>query len=252
MSKAITGKRVATSFDKGINAVSWVLVRFIIAMVPVVFFINGFTKGDWLQALLFALSVAVGVTPEMLPMIVTTNLAKGAVAMSKKKTVVKSLNSMQNFGAMDILCTDKTGTITQNKVVLEMHLNVCGEEDPRVLYHAFLNSYYQTGLKNLTGDNDAITRFICKQVGINVDTLLLGSQIDQMDDQTLAVEMEKVSVFAKLAPQQKARIVKVLRGNGHTVGFLGDGINDAIAMREADVAISVDTAVDIAKESADI
>src|SRR5659263_187827 len=149
MSKAITGKRVATSFDKGINAVSWVLVRFIIAMVPVVFFINGFTKGDWLQALLFALSVAVGVTPEMLPMIVTTNLAKGAVAMSKKKTVVKSLNSMQNFGAMDILCTDKTGTITQNKVVLEMHLNVCGEEDPRVLRHAFLNSYYQTGLKNL-------------------------------------------------------------------------------------------------------
>jgi len=404
MAKAITGKRIATSFDKGINAVSWVLVRFIIAMVPVVFFINGFTKGDWLQALLFALSVAVGVTPEMLPMIVTTNLAKGAVAMSKKKTVVKSLNSMQNFGAMDILCTDKTGTITQNKVVLEMHLNVCGEEDPRVLRHAFLNSYYQTGLKNLmdeaivahageeelspdigsytkvdeipfdfnrrrmsviikdtagktqmitkgaveemlnisscaeyngkvldltprlkaeilqnvsklndqgmrviavsqknnpsalrefsakdetdmtfmgyvafldppkessksaiqalnnkgisvkilTGDNDAITRCICKQVGINVDTLLLGSQIEQMDDKTLAVEAEKVSVFAKLSPQQKARIVKVLRENGHTVGFLGDGINDAIAMREADVAISVDTAVDIAKESADI
>jgi len=311
---------------------------------------------------------------------------------------------MQNFGAMDILCTDKTGTITQNKVVLEMHLNVQGEEDSRVLRHAILNSYYQTGLKNLmdvaivahvgeeelrsdignytkvdeipfdfnrrrmsviikdtagktqmitkgaveemlnisscaeykgkaldltpklreeilqnisklneqgmrviavaqknnpsavgefsakdetdmtfmgyvafldppkessksaiqalndkgisvkilTGDNDAIARYICMQVGINVDTLLLGSQIEQMDDKTLAVEIEKVSVFAKLAPQQKARIVKLLRENGHTVGFLGDGINDAVAMREADVAISVDTAVDIAKESADI
>jgi len=404
MAKSITGKRGATSFEKGINSVSWVLVRFIVAMVPVVFFLNGFTKGDWLEALLFALSVAVGVTPEMLPMIVTTNLAKGAVAMSRKKTVVKHLDSMQNFGAMDILCTDKTGTLTQNKVVLEYHLNVRGEEDPRVLRHAFFNSYFQTGLKNLmdiailshaeeeaigkevgnytkvdeipfdfnrrrmsviiknsdgqtqmitkgaveemlgisssaeyngkvmeltpeirteilqhvdklnnqgmrvlavaqkndpsavgefsvkdevdmtfmgyvafldppketsksaiqslneygitvkilTGDNDAISRFICSQVGINAENLLLGSQIEQMDDKTLAVEAEKVHVFAKLAPQQKARIVKILRENGHVVGFLGDGINDASAMRESDVAISVDTAVDIAKESADI
>lgn len=404
MARSITGNHVVTSFDKGINAVSWVLVRFIVAMVPVVFFINGFTKGNWMQALLFALSVAVGVTPEMLPMIVTTNLAKGAVAMSKKKTVVKYLHSMQNFGAMDVLCTDKTGTITQNKVVLELHLNVHGEEDPRVLWHAFLNSYYQTGLKNLmdiailahageevvsidlekyskideipfdfnrrrmsviirdtngkvqmitkgaveemlnissgaeyngqildltpdfkekilrnvsnlnnqgmrvigvaqknnpvtvgefsikdecdmifigyiafldppkesaksaiqalndegisvkilTGDNDAITRCICKQVGINVDHLLLGNQIDLMDDQTLMAESEKTSVFAKLSPQQKARIVCLLRKNKHIVGFLGDGINDASAMRETDVAISVDTAADIAKESADI
>lgn len=386
------------------NSVSWLLIKFMMVMVPIVFFVNGFTKGDWLQAFLFALSVAVGLTPEMLPMIVTTNLAKGAVQMAKKKTVVKSLNSIQNFGAMDVLCTDKTGTLTQDKVVLEYHLDIHGNEDMRVLRHAFLNSYYQTGLKNLmdiaileyadnasfkvlidqyvkvdeipfdfnrrrmsvvikdtsgktqlitkgaveemlqiskyaeykgnvevltdeikeeiletveklnkegmrvigiaqknnpsvqgvfsvndecemvlmgylafldppkestkaavealknygvavkilTGDNDEVTRCICRQVGIKADKILLGSDIDEMDDELLAAEVEEVSIFAKLSPNQKGRIVSVLRENGHIVGFMGDGINDALAMKKADVGISVDTAVDIAKESADI
>ena len=404
MAKTITGKQVVTSFEKGVNSVSWVLIRFMLCMVPIVLFVNGFTKGDWFEAFLFALSVAVGLTPEMLPMIVTTNLAKGATVMAKKKTIVKHLNSMQNFGAMDILCTDKTGTITQDKVVLEYYLDIQGKEDERILRHAFLNSYYQTGLKNLmdvailghaksepyrsmqekyskvdeipfdfnrrrmsvvirdlegktqlitkgaveemlqistcaeykgevvalsdevkkeilatverlndegmrvlavaqkntpsiegvfsvkdesdmvllgylafldppketaataikalneygvsvkvlTGDNDAVTRCICRQVGLQVDNLLLGSAIDEMDDRALSAVVENTSVFAKLSPQQKARIVRVLRENDHTVGFMGDGINDAAAMHEADVAISVDTAVDIAKESADI
>ncbi|KAF5076609.1 Magnesium-transporting ATPase, P-type 1 [anaerobic digester metagenome] len=404
MAKAITGKNVVTSFDKGINSVSWVLIRFMMFMVPLVLFVNGFTKGDWLEAFLFALSVAVGLTPEMLPMIVTTNLAKGSVAMAKKKTVVKHLHSMQNFGAMDILCTDKTGTLTQDKVVLEYHLDIHGNENERVLRHAFLNSYFQTGLKNLmdvailvhadkepyrsleqkyikvdeipfdfnrrrmsvvikdaegktqlitkgaveemlaistyaeyngkvqsltdeirkeilatvkklnqdgmrviavaqknnpsvenvfsvkdeadmvlmgylafldppkettkaaikalndygvavkvlTGDNDSVTKCICKQVGMKVENLLLGTDIDQMVDESLAKEVETTSVFAKLSPQQKARIVRILRENGHVIGFMGDGINDAAAMRAADVGISVDTAVDIAKESADI
>jgi len=404
MAKTITDKQIVTSFEKGINSVSWVLIRFMMCMVPVVLFVNGFTKGDWFQAFLFALSVAVGLTPEMLPMIVTTNLAKGAASMAKKKTIVKNLNSMQNFGAMDVLCTDKTGTITQDKVVLEYYLDIHGNEDERILRHAFLNSYYQTGLKNLmdvailnhaksepyrsmkeryikvdeipfdfnrrrmsvvicdyggktqlitkgaveemlsistyaeyegevvlltdkirqeilstvkklnsegmrvlgvaqknnpsvegvfsvkdeanmvligylafldpaketaiaaikalneygvsvkvlTGDNDAVTRYICKQVGIKAENLLLGTDIYEMDDNELSSVVENTNVFAKLSPQQKARIVRILRENGHTVGFMGDGINDAPAMHEADVSISVDTAVDIAKESADI
>lgn len=404
MAKAISGKQTTTSFDKGINEVSWVLVRFILAMVPVVFFINGFTKGDWLEALLFALSVAVGITPEMLPMIVTTNLARGAVKMAKKKIVVKYLHSMQNFGAMDILCGDKTGTITQNRIILEFHLNIFGEEDARVLQQAFLNSHFQTGLRNLmdvailshaeeepigsiitkfsktdeipfdfgrrrmsvviqdnegkvqmitkgaveemlgisafseyreqiteltpdirsvildhvsrlnsqgmrviaiaqkdimnrtagfsvhdesdmvfigylafldppketagaairalnedgisvkilTGDNEAVASYVCGLVGMPDDHVLLGSDIDKMADQELLCKAENTSIFAKLTPQQKARIVHQLRAGGHIVGFLGDGINDASAMRESDVAISVDTAVDIAKESADI
>jgi len=404
MTKTITDKQIVTSFEKGINSVSWVLIRFMMCMVPVVLFVNGFTKGDWFQAFLFALSVAVGLTPEMLPMIVTTNLAKGAASMAKKKTIVKNLNSMQNFGAMDVLCTDKTGTITQDKVVLEYYLDIHGNEDERILRHAFLNSYYQTGLKNLmdvailnharsepyrsmkekyikvdeipfdfnrrrmsvvirdhggknqlitkgaveemlsistyaeyegavvlltdkikqeilstvrklnsegmrvlavaqknnpsvegvfsvkdeanmvligylafldpaketataaiqalneygvsvkvlTGDNDAVTRYICKQVGIKAENLLLGTDIYGMDDKELSIAVEKTNVFAKLSPQQKALIVRILRENGHTVGFMGDGINDAPAMHEADVSISVDTAVDIAKESADI
>ncbi|MDR3085946.1 MAG: HAD-IC family P-type ATPase, partial [Christensenellaceae bacterium] len=142
-------KAQPTSFERGVSAVSGVLIRFMLVMVPFVLFINGFTKGDWLQAFLFALSVAVGLTPEMLPMIVSANLAKGAVAMVKKQVVVKELNSIQNFGAMDVLCTDKTGTLTQDRIILEYHLDVNGNEDPRVLRHAFLNSYYQTGLKNL-------------------------------------------------------------------------------------------------------
>ena len=149
MAKELEEKPVKTAFEKGIGDVSKVLIRFMLLMAPVVLFINGFTKGDWMQALLFAISVAVGLTPEMLPMIVTTSLAKGALAMSKNKVVIKNLNSIQNLGSMDVLCTDKTGTLTQDRVVLEYHLNIDGEEDDRVLRHAFLNSYFQTGLKNL-------------------------------------------------------------------------------------------------------
>ena len=398
----LTGKKVITSFEKGVNSVSWVLIRFMMAMVPVVLFVNGFTKGDWMEAFLFALSVAVGLTPEMLPMIVSANLAKGAVAMSNKKVIVKDLNSIQNFGAMDVLCTDKTGTITQDKVVLLHSLDIHGNEDTRILRHAFLNSYHQTGLKNLmdiaiinyaneknlvepwkdyrkvdeipfdfnrrrmsvvvangktqlitkgaveemlsicshaeyngnvepmtdeikqeilstvsnynnegmrvlgiaqksnpspvgafsaadesdmvlmgylafldppkkstadairtlseygvavkilTGDNDSVTRCVCRQVGIVVDHLLLGDHVEEMNDEMLTAAVENTNVFAKLSPQQKARIVAALRRNGHSVGFMGDGINDAAAMKEADVGISVDTAVDIAKESANI
>ncbi|MBS1369152.1 MAG: magnesium-translocating P-type ATPase [Lentisphaeria bacterium] len=407
MAGALEEPRRATGFEKGVNSVSWVLIRFMLVMVPVVFFINGFTKGHWQGAFLFAVSIAVGLTPEMLPMIVTTCLAKGAVAMSKKKSIIKNLNSIQNFGAMDVLCTDKTGTLTQDRVVLEIHMDVHGNEDPRVLRHAFLNSFYQTGLRNLmdvaiiersreewqgigaiaescekvdeipfdfnrrrmsvvvvnrksgktqmitkgaveemlaisayveyrgrvepltdairadilktvehfnddgmrviavaqktdpspvgafsvadeadmvligylafldppksttqeavlalrehgvatkvlTGDNDRVTRCVCRQVGIGIDRLLLGSEIDRMDDVALAVAVEEANVFAKLSPRQKSRIVEALRRGGHTVGFLGDGINDAAAMKAADVGISVDTAVDVAKESADI
>ena len=409
MASAVAGEAVETSFTKGVNAVSWVLIRFMLVMVPLVFFINGITKGDWLEAFLFGISIAVGLTPEMLPMIVTTCLAKGAVSMSKKKTIVKNLNSIQNFGAIDILCTDKTGTLTQDKVVLEYHLNVNGDEDTRVLRHAYLNSYFQTGYKNLmdlaiinkteeaeaedpklldlsesyvkvdeipfdftrrrlttvvqdksgktqmvtkgaveemlaicsyaecdgsvqpltdavrcrilrtvdelnekgfrvlaiaqksnpspvdafgvkdecdmvllgylafldppkestaaaikalkehgvttkilTGDNDKVTYTICKQVGLEVRNMLLGADIEQMTDAELAKAAEFTDVFAKLTPDQKARVVSVLRENGHTVGFMGDGINDAAAMKAADIGISVDTAVDVAKESADI
>ena len=403
MASAIAGEAVETSFTKGVNAVSWVLIRFMLVMVPLVFFINGITKGDWLNAFLFGISIAGGLTPEMLPMIVTTCLAKGAVSMSKKQTIVKNLNSIQNFGAMDILCTDKTGTLTQDRVVLEYHWNVNGEDDTRVLRHAYLNSYFQTGYKNLmdvaiihkteeaeetdsrlldlsenyvkvdeipfdftrrrlttvvqdkngktqmvtkgaveemlsicayaecdgsvhpltkevrrrilktvdelnekgfrvlaiaqksnpspvesfgvkdecdmvligylafldppkestadairalqahgvttkilTGDNDKVTRTICKQVGLEVRNMLLGSDLDGMTDDALARAAETTDVFAKLTPDQKSRVVSVLRGNGHTVGFMGDGINDAAAMKSADIGISVDTAVDVA------
>lgn len=400
---------VETNFTKGVNAVSWVLIRFMLVMIPIVFFVNGFTKHDWAGAFLFAISVAVGLTPEMLPMIVTTCLAKGAVSMSRKKTIVKNLNSIQDFGAMDILCTDKTGTLTQDKVVLEYHMNINGEDDLRVLRHAYLNSYFQTGYKNLmdvaiierteeqeaadprladlsqtyhkvdeipfdftrrrlstvvedragkrqmitkgaveemlgvcsfaeddgtvqpltddvrtkiletvgrlnengmrviaiaqksvdesrtaysvqdesgmvlmgylafldppkesaaaairtlkahgvttkilTGDNDRVTRCICKQVGLPVHRLLLGEAIEAMSESELERAAPETDVFAKLSPSQKARVVTALRNAGHTVGFMGDGINDAPAMKAADIGISVDTAVDVAKESADI
>ena len=404
IAKDLSNKKVVTSFEKGINSVSWILIRLMLVMVPIVLFMNGFTKGDWMEAFLFAVSVAVGLTPEMLPMIVSANLAKGAVSMSKKKVIVKDLSAIQNFGAMDVLCTDKTGTITQDKVVLEYSLNIHGKEDSRVLRHAFLNSYHQTGLKNLmdiaiinhanesdiielwrdykkvdeipfdfsrrrmsvvveskdgktqlitkgaieemlevsthveyygeikviteeirneildrvskynsqgmrilgisqknnppranelsakdekdmvlmgflafldppkestarainalkdygvnvkilTGDNDKVTSAVCKQVGIKVNNLLLGSDVEEMDDELLREAVEETNVFAKLSPAQKTKVVAALRANGHIVGFMGDGINDAAAMSEADVGISVDTAVDIAKESADI
>jgi Mg2+-importing ATPase len=149
MASSVLGPRPLTAFDRGVNQVSWLLIRFMLVMVPVVFLINGLLKGDWLEAFLFGLAVAVGLTPEMLPMVVTANLAKGAVAMARRKTIVKRLNAIQNFGAMDVLCTDKTGTLTQDKIVLERHLNVVGEEDEEVLAFAYLNSYHQTGLKNL-------------------------------------------------------------------------------------------------------
>lgn len=409
IAKGVQEEPVETSFDKGVSSVSWLLIRYMLIMVPIVFFVNGFTKGDWLHALLFAISIAVGLTPEMLPMIVTTCLAKGAVSMSKEKVIIKNLNSIQNLGSIDILCTDKTGTLTQDKVILEYPLDIMGEEDLRVLKHGFLNSYYQTGLKNLmdiaiinrtniekknneklkgldtnylkvdeipfdferrrmsvvvkdknqktqmitkgaieemlkisshceykgeviklddkhreiilnkvndlnnkglrvlgvaqknnpskvgefsvkdeknmvligylafldppkesteaaikalkeygvdvkilTGDNEKVTLSICKQVGLNVKKLLLGSDVEKMDDSELAKEVEKTTIFAKLSPMQKSRVVETLRNNGHVVGYMGDGINDASAMKVADVGISVDTAVDIAKESADV
>ncbi len=393
-----------TTFEKGVNAVSWILIRFMLTMVPVVLFINGFTKGDWMQAVLFAISVAVGLTPEMLPMIVTASLAKGAVTMGKEKVIIKDLNAIQNLGSIDILCTDKTGTLTRDKVVLEYHLNVDGKEDVRVLRHAFLNSYFQTGLKNLidaavisrqeevgfqeliegyakvdeipfdferrrmsvvvedrdgktqmvtkgaveemlkccsyaecggrilpladkvrnlvlsrsgelneqgmrviavaqktnpspagqfsaadekdmvlmgflafldppketakkavwelnrwgvkikvlTGDNEKVACAVCRQVGLDADHIILGDQMEEMDDGILAKAAEKVTVFAKLSPAQKARVVRVLKETGHSVGYMGDGINDAAAMKASDAGISVDTAVDIARESASV
>ncbi|WP_027469546.1 magnesium-translocating P-type ATPase [Deefgea rivuli] len=396
--------RTVTQFQAGVNQVSWVLIRFMFVMAPVVLFLNGFTKGDWVEAALFALSVAVGLTPEMLPMIVTSTLAKGAVLLSRKKVIVKRLDAIQNFGAMDILCTDKTGTLTQDKIVLERHTDVFGAQADAVLDMAYLNSYYQTGLKNLldvavlehaeiqnelnvasqfrkvdeipfdfarrrmsvvlsehddqhllickgaleemlavctqvqhgdtveplsaallekirsvttdlnqeglrvvavatkrlaperdvysvldeaeltlvgyiafldppkettapalkalqasgievkvlTGDNELVTLKVCKEVGLTVKGVLLGSKIDLMDDAQLAAAAETATVFAKLSPLQKERLVIALRGNGHVVGFMGDGINDAPALRAADIGISVDSAVDIAKEAADI
>ncbi len=414
LSKAITGKRAETSFDKGVNKVSYLLIRFMLVMVPLIFLINGLVKGNWWDALLFAIAVAVGLTPEMLPMIVTANLAKGAVNMSKRKVIIKRLNAIQNIGAMDVLCTDKTGTLTMDKIVLERHLNIFGEDDEEVLKWAYLNSYHQTGLKSLldvavlehvelhdylkveehylkadeipfdfqrrrmsvilkqrngkqllickgaveemlqlcthafdpgedkqlhiesdkviaidekvrenilrisarlneeglrvllvairefgdraltytvddekemiltgfigfldpakpsariaidalqqlgvhvkvlTGDNEIVTKKICREVGIPFTEILLGKELEQMNDEALSAKIDDVSILAKLSPVQKSRVVKLLQAKGHTVGFMGDGINDAAALRDADVGISVDTAVDIAKESADI
>ena len=400
----IAGRHVPTAFDKGINRFTWLMIRFIIVMGPLVFVINGVTKHDWLEALLFAVAVAVGLTPEMLPMIVTVNLAKGATAMARDKVIVKRLNAIQNFGAMEVLCTDKTGTLTQDRIILKRHLDINGSESERVLQFAYLNSHFQSGLKNLldvavlehvemhkvlgiddgyrkideipfdftrrrlsvvvahgedkhllickgaveeifavstryevdgttgpldeshfatakqetvalnedgfrviavaykeignaksaytaadesdltllgyiafldppkdsareaiaalgdkgvkvkilTGDNEVITRKICRDVGIDAGDILLGSQIEQMNEQELSDAVDGMTVFAKLTPAQKERIVRALHLKGRVVGFLGDGINDSPALTAADVGISVDTAVDIAKESADI
>lgn len=404
IAESISEDRGETSFEKGVKSVSYLLIRFMLIMVPIVFLINGISKGDWLEAFLFAISIAVGLTPEMLPTIVSTNLAKGAISLSKRKTVVKRLSSIQNFGAMDVLCTDKTGTLTLDKIVLEKHLDVLGRENDRVLRHAYLNSYYQTGLKNLldlavidsglekgyedldkkyekvdeipfdftrrrmsvvlrsegskrqlvtkgaveemlsicslveingdvvpltdeiidkvmktvnemnndgmrvlaiaqkndipdedtfsvadekdmvlmgyigfldppkdtaaeainalqnhgvkvkvlTGDNEGVTKKVCKDVGIPIDNVVLGTDVENMTDEELSKVVEETSIFAKLSPIQKERVISVLQDNSHTVGFLGDGINDAQGLKQADVGISVDTAVDIAKESADI
>ena len=398
-----------TSFEREMNSISWLLIRLMLVMVPIVFFANGLTDGDWLEAGVFALSVGVGLTPEMLPMIITASLAKGSIIMAKEKVVIKKLNAIQDLGAIDILCTDKTGTLTQDEIVLEYPLDIHGDLDMAVLRRAYLNSHFQTGLKNLmdraiisrtekeakehailqnldtsfqkidelpfdferrrmsvivkddsnvvsmvtkgaleemlnisthveyrgevipltedirqevlaevgqlnrqglrvlgvgyksglredyaytvtderdmiltgylafldppkpsaapaiqallehgvktkilTGDNEKVTQAICEKVGLDVEHMLLGSDIDQMTDQELADVVEKVTVFAKLSPDQKARIILQLKRNGHGVGYMGDGINDAPSMKVADVGISVDTAVDIAKETADV
>ena len=395
-----------TSFQIGVNKVSWLLIRFMMVMAPIVLLLNGFTKGNWTEALLFALSVAVGLTPEMLPMIVTSTLAKGAVILSRKKVIVKRLDAIQNFGAMNVLCTDKTGTLTQDKIILARHVDAFGQESDEVLEHAYLNSYYQTGLKNLldvavlehaevhqelnpthnfhkvdeipfdfnrrrmsvvvsehgesdrlitkgaveeileicthvqhgaavelltperlaelrtvtrdlnsdglrvvavaakdlpsmrkaygvadesgltligyiafldppkettapalaalaehgvsvkvlTGDNELVTAKVCADVGLEIlgGRVILGGDIERMDDSELSRLVETANVFAKLTPAHKDRVVRLLKARGHVVGFMGDGINDAPALRTADIGISVDTAVDIAKEAADI
>lgn len=412
------GGAARTSFDAGVASVSRVLVAFMLVMCPVVFLVNGLTKGDWLDALLFSVSVAVGITPQMLPVIVTTCLARGARVMARNEVIVKSMPSIQNLGAMDVLCCDKTGTLTEDRVVLERHLNVDGEVDDRVLRHAYLVSHFQTGLSNLideaivervgelsercpeladvdaryrkvdevpfdferrrmsvvvadgagktqmvtkgaveevlaacshveaggrvlplddalrsrvlrrsaelgerglrtiavaqktdprpvgafgvederdmvligylafldppkasateavarlaaagvsvrvlTGDTEGVAAAVCRKVGIRVERTLLGPEVDSLDDAELARRAEGTQLFARLSPLQKARVVSALRAGvpgapaedvGHVVGFMGDGINDAAAMRASDVGISVDTAVDVAKESADV
>ena len=404
IAKDLIGQRVLTGFDKGLNRFTWLMLRFMMVMVPLVFIVNGLSKGNWLEAFMFAVAVAVGLTPEMLPMIVTVNLAKGALAMSRKKVIVKRLNSIQNFGAMDTLCTDKTGTLTQDRVILEKYVDLNGEKSEPVLKYAYLNSFHQTGLKSLldntvlkhvevhgslevekkfkkideipfdfvrrrmsvvvaeqgqkhilickgaleeilkisshaqvdgqivpmdsehgvvaqrvaremnedglrviavaykdtsptqvdysvkdedslvllgfvafldppketaaeairalnqygvtvkvlTGDSDIVARNICRQVGIPAEQILRGFEMESMTDTELGERVEVTHLFAKLNPKQKERIIRVMHMKGHVVGFLGDGINDAPALRAADVGISVDNAVDIAKESADI
>jgi Mg2+-importing ATPase len=402
MARSITGERTQTSFDLGLNRFTWLMMQFMAVMVPLVFLINGFTKHDWKGAFFFALAVAVGLTPEMLPMIVSVCLAKGALAMSRKRVIVKRLNSIQNFGGMDVLCTDKTGTLTEDRVVLMRHCDLAGRESDLVLLDGYLISYFQTGLKNLldraildssdfhakatveqykkldelpfdftrrmmsvlvqnpqgqavlltkgapeevflrcsqfeldgtlsamdatrvaalkerydslsddgfrvlavatrdlpgkqicsrnderdlilrgyvafldppkdsanralaalhehgvavkilTGDNPLISRKVCKDVGLAADPMLVGGDVERMTDAELADAAEKANLFARLSPAHKERVILVLRGNKHVVGFMGDGINDAPALRAADVGISVDTATDIAKESADL
>jgi Mg2+-importing ATPase len=402
MARSITGERVQTSFDLGLNRFTWLMIRIMTVMVPLVFLINGFTKHDWKGAFFFALAVAVGLTPEMLPMIVSVCLSKGALAMSRRKVIVKRLNSIQNFGAMDVLCTDKTGTLTEDRVVLVRHCNVAGVETEEALLNGYLISYFQTGLRNLldratldspdfhgvavvekykkldeipfdftrrmmsvlvedpdsrtvlltkgapeevfqhssyfeldgklspmdpslivglkeeyeslsndgfrvlalatkdlpekqicskdderglvlrgyvafldppkstaaralealhrhgvavkilTGDNPLISRKVCKDVGLAAEPMLLGADVEKLSDEELGEAAEKTTLFARLSPAHKERVIRILRGRGHVVGFLGDGINDAPALRAADVGISVDTATDIAKESADL
>ncbi|MGX1778836.1 magnesium-translocating P-type ATPase [Nocardia brasiliensis] len=406
MADGIVGAHPETAFDNGVKRVSFLLIRFTMVMVPVVFVVNGLNQGDWGQAFLFAVAVAVGLTPEMLPVVVTANLAKGAVAMSKRKVVVKRLNAIQNLGGMDVLCTDKTGTLTEDRIVLDRYLDIHGRPDDEVLRAAYVNSRFQTGLRNLmdravidrldvtgevavedrfrlvdeipfdfvrrrmsvvvsdnlgplhenqlickgaveevialcgraldrdgpipltpqlreqvigiaednnreglrvlavatkavprqdeysivdesemtligflafldppkqdaaaalkaladngvavkviTGDNDLVAARVCQDVGIDVGETVTGTVLDLTEDEELPELVMRTTLFAKINPVQKARIVRALQARGRTVGFLGDGINDAAALREADVGISVDTAVDIAKESADI
>ena len=403
MAKSLSGDRAKNSFERGVDSVSSLLIRLMLVMVPVVLLINGFTKGDWGDALLFSITIAVGLTPEMLPVIMTSTLAKGAVLMSKHQVIVKTLGAIQTFGEMDVLCTDKTGTLTEDRIILEKYMNVVGDNDNRTLRHAFLNSYFQTGLKNLldlaiinrahengieailnsytrldeipfdfsrrrmsvlledrngkqqlvtkgaveemlaictyaewngqilkldetllqkvravyeqhnrdglrmiavaqkndvaggelsvdderdlvligfvgfldppkesakaavtaldshgvrtvvlTGDSEGVAVKVCSKVGVETSRYLTGKEVEAMDDAALSESVERCSIFAKLSPSQKERVVKALQANGHTVGYMGDGINDAPPLHQADVGISVDTAVDIAKETADI
>lgn len=398
LSIAATEKRGDTSFDKGVKTISKLLFYFMLVMVPIVFLINGLMKGNWLEAFLYAVAIAVGLTPEMLPMIVSTNLAKGAINMSSKKVIMKELSAIQNIGAMDILCTDKTGTLTEDKLELVTYINCQGEKSTSVLEMAYLNSYFQTGWKNvldhavmtklnekvangwnkigeipfnfdrrrlsvivesnletrmitkgaveemlavcthkeidgaispltmnekdelqemcsemnrsgirvicvafksqktgvsftkedeekmiiagflgfrdpvksstkeaitslfknqinvkvLTGDNEIVTKRICQEVGIPANGFLLGTEVDELMDDELMDALQKYHIFAKLTPMQKSRIIEVLKQAGHTVGFLGDGVNDAPALRKADVGISVDTAADITKDASSV
>jgi Mg2+-importing ATPase len=402
IASSLADEPVPTSFDQGVARFTWLMIRFICVMVPLVFVINGLTKHDWKEAFFFALAVAVGLTPEMLPMIVTVCLSRGAIAMSNKKVIVKRLHSIQNLGAMDVLCTDKTGTLTQDHVILQRHCDVAGNDDDRVLVLAYLNSHFQTGLKNvldravlehrerhhevavpashkideipfdftrrlmsvvvelqngkhrlickgapeevfkrcrqfelddqteaitdvliqdlreeheslsregfrvlalayrdfsprpayskqdevdlvlagyvafldppketaleavaalkahgvsvkiLTGDNELVSRTICRQVGIETTDIVLGSQVDAMSDAELGVASEKATLLARLTPGHKQRVISALQQRKHVVGFLGDGINDSPALHVSDVGISVDTGVDVAKEAADI
>ncbi|MFH0790401.1 MAG: magnesium-translocating P-type ATPase [Candidatus Omnitrophota bacterium] len=398
LSRRLATMRIETGFDRGLHKFTWLMIRAMLIMVIVIFAINAIMKGRLIEALLFSLAVAVGLTPEMLPMLVAINLSKGAIAMAKKQVIVKRLNSIQNFGAMDVICTDKTGTLTLDKIVLEKHCDVIRNEDEDVLRHAYLNSFYQTGLKNLldrailkhgklvtgefkkideipfdfsrrimsvvveldgrhkliskgapeeifkrcsryeldgeilemenfiladlkeeydrlsaegfrvlalaykqmenrkdvyskddekdlilkgyvafldppkpsarraiqalkklgiefkvlTGDNELVTKKICSEVGLDVKGLVCGDTVDKLNEQELQKLVEVTSVFARLSPIQKERVIHALRANKHIVGYLGDGINDAPALKTSDVGISVNNAVDIAKESADI
>jgi len=404
MAKTLTGDKAKNSFERGVDSVSKLLIRFMLVMVPIIFVINGVTKNDWGAALLFAVTMAVGLTPEMLPMIMTSTLARGAVSMAKHQTIVKTLSAIQTFGEMDILCTDKTGTLTEDKIILEKYMDVHGRDDMRILRHAYLNSYFQTGLKNLidiaiinraeednltpalseytrvdeipfdfarrrmsvvlerengkrqlitkgaveeiisicryvehdgvvlplddehlaeavrvyekhnrdglrviavaqkndvtgvevfgvqdesdmvligfvgfldppkesaklaitalrehgvrvvvlTGDSEGVAVKVCRKVGIESDVCLTGRDVEAMSDDELREIIKTCDLFSKLSPVQKQRVVDAFQQNGHTVGYMGDGINDAPALREADVGISVDSGVDIAKETADI
>ena len=404
MAKSLNGSRAKNSFERGVESVSSLLLRFMLVMVPVIFLINGITKGNWASALLFSVTMAVGLIPEMLPMIMTSTLAKGAVNMSKHEVIVKNLSAIQTFGEMDILCTDKTGTLTEDKIVLEKYMDVHGNDDMRILRHAYLNSYFQTGLKNLidiaiinraadqglkpvldkyvrvdeipfdfsrrrmsvvlkdpsnktqlitkgaveeilgicshveykgqilplegelleearriyqkhnreglrilavaqkneiagisefsvkdendmvllgfvgfldppkasaktaigalkshgvrtvvlTGDSEGVAIKVCQKVGLSCEKVLMGQDVESMDDETLKREVADCNLFAKLSPDQKQRLVQTFQNMGHTVGYMGDGINDAPAIRQADVGISVDSGVDIAKEAADM
>lgn len=404
MAKSLNTYQDKSSFEKNISSISGLLIKFMVIMVPIIFIANFITKGNWLDSLMFGITIAVGLMPEMLPVIMTSSLAKGAVNMSRKQTIVKRLGAIQTFGEMDVLCTDKTGTLTQDEIVLEKYMDVLGREDKRVLRHAFLNSYFQTGLKNLmdvaiinrgekeelsylketyvredeipfdfsrrrmsvvlrdkngkrqlvtkgaveeilsicsfieiegevkpitpeliegtqkiatennlegirviavaqknnisdietfgvddessmvligfvgfldppkpsaesaikalhkngvrivvlTGDTEGVAINICSRLGIPTEYTLTGSQVEKMTDEELLDSCEKCYIYSKLSPYQKQRVVKAFQTNGHTVGYMGDGINDSLPLKQADVGISVDTAVDIAKEVADI